>query len=78
MEIRVGRLSDVAGITDIFNFYIQHTNARFEEEEFALENRQQWFTQFSNNSKHQLYVAIGNGALLGFACSQQYRGDVSI
>ncbi|MEZ9890856.1 N-acetyltransferase family protein [Vibrio lentus] len=73
MEIRIGRLSDVAGIRGIFNFYIQHTNARFEEEEFTLENRQQWFTQFSNNSKHQLYVAIENGALLGFACSQQYR-----
>ncbi|MEZ9412341.1 GNAT family N-acetyltransferase [Vibrio lentus] len=73
MEIRVGRLSDVEGITDIFNFYIEHTNARFEEEKFTLENRQQWFTQFSNNSKHQLYVAIENGALLGFACSQQYR-----
>ncbi|MFL7033432.1 GNAT family N-acetyltransferase [Vibrio lentus] len=73
MGIRVGRLSDVEGITDIFNFYIEHTNARFEEEKFTLENRQQWFTQFSNNSKHQLYVAIENGALLGFACSQQYR-----
>ncbi|MBE3766284.1 GNAT family N-acetyltransferase, partial [Vibrio parahaemolyticus] len=31
MEIRVGKLSDVAAITDIFNFYIEHTNARFEE-----------------------------------------------
>ncbi|WP_439146704.1 GNAT family N-acetyltransferase [Vibrio sp.] len=73
MEIRVGRLSDVAGITGIFNFYIKHTNARFEEEEFTLENRQHWFAQFSNNSKYQLYVATENGALLGFACSQQYR-----
>ena len=73
MDIRIGTLSDVEGITDIFNFYIEHTNARFEEEKFSLENRQQWFAQFSSNSKHQLYVAIENGALLGFACSQQYR-----
>ncbi|MFA0016611.1 N-acetyltransferase family protein [Vibrio lentus] len=73
MEIRVGTLPDITGITDIFNFYIKHTNARFEEEEFTLENRQQWFAQFSNNSKHQLYVATENSALLGFACSQQYR-----
>lgn len=73
MEIRVGALPDIAGITDIFNFYIKHTNARFEEEELTLENRQQWFAQFSNNSKHQLYVATENGALLGFSCSQQYR-----
>ncbi|EGQ9999320.1 GNAT family N-acetyltransferase, partial [Vibrio parahaemolyticus] len=28
MEIRTGKHEDVAGITDIFNFYIEHTNAR--------------------------------------------------
>ncbi|WP_440884953.1 N-acetyltransferase family protein [Vibrio campbellii] len=73
MEIRTGKLEDVAGITDIFNFYIEHTNARFEEVPFTLENRQKWFSQFSSNTKYQLYVAIENGELLGFACSQQYR-----
>ncbi|MBE3663279.1 GNAT family N-acetyltransferase, partial [Vibrio navarrensis] len=30
MEILTGEFEDVAGITDIFNFYIEHTNARFE------------------------------------------------
>ncbi|EGR0269393.1 N-acetyltransferase [Vibrio alginolyticus] len=73
MEIRAGKLEDVAAITDIFNFYIKHTNARFEESTFTLENRQKWFSHFSSNSKHQLYVAIENGELLGFACSQPYR-----
>ncbi|WP_282178260.1 GNAT family N-acetyltransferase [Vibrio nereis] len=73
MNIRTGKLSDVAGITDIFNFYIEHTNARFEEYPFSLENRQQWFSQFSRDSKYQLYVATENEVLLGFACSQQYR-----
>ncbi|MEZ8723062.1 N-acetyltransferase family protein [Vibrio pomeroyi] len=73
MDIKIGTLSDVEGITDIFNFYIEHTNARFEEEKFTLENRQQWFSQFSSNSKYQLYVATENDSLLGFACSQQYR-----
>ena len=73
MEIRIAELSDVAAITCIFNFYIEHTNARFEEEKLSLENRQQWFSQFSNQSKHQLYVATEGGVLLGFACSQQYR-----
>mgnify|MGYP001156668550 FL=1 len=73
MEIRVGTLPDIAGITDIFNFYIEHTNARFEEEKLSLENRQQWFSQFSSQSKYQLYVATEGDALLGFACSQQYR-----
>jgi len=40
VEIRTGKLSDVAGITEIFNFYINHTNARFDEHPFTVENRQ--------------------------------------
>ncbi|MGF1873721.1 N-acetyltransferase family protein [Photobacterium frigidiphilum] len=73
MNIRAGKLSDVADITDIFNFYIEHTNARFEESPFSLENRQQWFSQFSSETKYQLFVATENEVLLGFACSQRYR-----
>ena len=73
MEIRTGKIKDVAGITDIFNFYIEHTNSRFEEVPFTLENRQKWCSQFSSTTKYQLYVATENGVLLGFACSQQYR-----
>ncbi|NOH71955.1 N-acetyltransferase family protein [Vibrio pectenicida] len=76
METRAGKLSDVAAITDIFNFHIEHTNARFEECAYTQENRQNWFSQFSCNSKHQLFVATINGELLGFACSQPYR-DIS-
>ncbi|WP_274064361.1 GNAT family N-acetyltransferase [Vibrio parahaemolyticus] len=76
METRVGKPSDVAAITDIFNFYIEHTNARFEEQAFTQENRLNWFSQFSCNSKHQLFVVIESGELLGFACSQPYR-DIS-
>ncbi|NOI81066.1 N-acetyltransferase family protein [Vibrio tubiashii] len=76
MEIRAGKLDDVAAITDIFNYYIEHTNARFEEHVFTQENRRHWFSQFSCNSKHQLFVATDNSELLGFACSQPYR-DIS-
>ncbi|WP_104401580.1 GNAT family N-acetyltransferase [Vibrio penaeicida] len=73
MEIRLGKSSDVACITDIFNFYIEHTNARFEEFLFTLEDRQKWFSQFSSHSKHQIFVAVDEGKVLGFACSQPYR-----
>ncbi len=73
MEIRVGELTDIAAITDIFNYYIENTNARFEECASTQENRENWFSQFSRDSKHQLFVATENGELLGFACSQPYR-----
>ncbi|MYM58857.1 GNAT family N-acetyltransferase [Vibrio sp. OCN044] len=73
MEIRSGKFSDIVAITDIFNFYIENSNARFEEVPFTLENRQDWFKQFSSESRYQLYVATEGGKLLGFACTQPYR-----
>ena len=73
MEIRIGKLADVSSITDIFNYYIEHSNARFEESPLSLDNRLEWFSQFKPDSRHQIYVAIDNGKLIGFACSQPYR-----
>jgi len=73
MDIRLGELSDVPAITDIFNFYIINTNARFEEQIFSYEDRLEWFQQFKPDSKHQIYVAVENTLVLGFACSQLYR-----
>ena len=74
MEIRTGKLADVSSITDIFNYYIEHSNARFEESPLSLDNRLKWFSQFEPDSRHQIYVASDNGKLIGFACSQPYRG----
>lgn len=73
MEIRTGKLADVSSITDIFNYYIEHSNARFEESPLSLDNRLKWFSQFKPDSRHQIYVASDNGKLIGFACSQPYR-----
>lgn len=73
MEIRTGQLADVSSITDIFNYYIEHSNARFEESPLSLDNRLKWFSQFKPDSRHQIYVAIDSGKLIGFACSQPYR-----
>lgn len=75
MKIRTALHSDVRSITDIFNYYIAYTNARFEEAPFTLENRQSWFEQFAENTKYQLLVAEQQGQLLGFACSQPYRSS---
>lgn len=78
MEIRIGKLSDVAGITDIFNFYIEHTHARFEEAPFTLENRQKWFTQFSSDGKYQLYVANRKWRTVGFRVFSAVQSNVSL
>jgi len=60
-------------ITKIFNYYILHTNARFETSPFSLEDRLQWFSQFAAGSRYQLLVAVEDGEVKGFTGSQPYR-----
>ncbi|MBU2713982.1 GNAT family N-acetyltransferase [Zooshikella harenae] len=73
MEIKIGERSHLEVITEIFNHFILTSNARFEEKIFTYENRLEWFSQFNPETKHQIYVAIKDGKVLGFACSQPYR-----
>ncbi|CAG8998766.1 MAG: hypothetical protein CENE_00726 [Candidatus Celerinatantimonas neptuna] len=73
MGIRQGQLSDLRSITDIFNDYIENTHARFETSPFSYQNRAEWFSQFAQNSKYQIFVAHEDHHVLGFACSQPYR-----
>lgn len=77
MEIVFGDKSHVHEITNIFNHYIKTSYARFEEVPMSYEDRLSWFGQFSPKSKYQLYVALENDNVLGFACSQLYRPDIS-
>ncbi|MBD8513673.1 N-acetyltransferase [Photobacterium sp. CAU 1568] len=73
MNILPGTITHIPAITAIFNHYIEHTNARFETEPMTLGNRNEWFTQFRPDSPHQLFVALENHQVMGFACSQPYR-----
>ncbi|MGQ7242156.1 GNAT family N-acetyltransferase [Salinicola sp. V024] len=63
----------LSAITDIFNHYILHTNARFETSPLTLVDRREWFSLFARNSRYQLLVAVEGGQVEGFAGSQPYR-----
>ena len=75
MEIRFGRKEDAQEVTEIFNYYILNTNARFETEVFSVENRIEWVKQFNESTTHKFFVAIEDEQVIGFACSQPYRGS---
>ena len=73
MLIRPAHKTDIETITEIFNFYIANTNARFEESPLTIENRLEWFNGFETNPKYAIFAAELEESLVGFACSQQYR-----
>ena len=70
--IRRGRESDMPALRDIINHYITNSVVTFEMVEMSLENRQTWFTQFTNDGRHQLMVAESNGEILGYAASLRF------
>ena len=74
-DITVRRADDVdlAQITNIYNYYIINTPVTFDLEAVRPEERVSWFEQFSENERHQLFVAEGEGRVLGYADSHAFR-----
>ena len=73
IEIRRGRLDDAEGIAALYNHYILETTITFDIKPHTVEMRREWLEQFSAGGRHQIFVAIQEGKLVGFVCSQQFR-----
>jgi len=71
--IRDARADDLSALTAIYNHYIVHTPITFDLAPMTVEDRQGWFGQFSSTGRHRLFVAIGDGAVIGYAGSHQFR-----
>lgn len=78
MDVRHAIETDFSQINEILNHYILNSNARyFEPEPVLLRNRVAWLRSFSQETPHQLFVAVHNNRVLGFCCSQKYRPEVA-
>ena len=71
--IRRGRESDMSAVRDILNHYILHSVVTFEMVELSLENRKTWFTQFSETGRYQLFVAVEEDQVVGYAASLRFH-----
>ncbi|MEM7207848.1 MAG: N-acetyltransferase family protein [Pseudomonadota bacterium] len=71
--IRAARQSDLSALTDIYNYYVQHTIITFDVDVFEPQERQGWFDQFSESGPHRLFVAEREGAVVGYAGSTKFR-----
>ena len=73
LSIRRANKSDLPPLRDILNHYISETAVTFEMEEVSLENRVQWFEQFTETGPHQLLAAEVDGVVAGFAASIRFH-----
>jgi len=73
VSIRRGRAGDVVPLNDLYNHYIRETAITFDLEPMPLARREDWFAQFGESGRHQLFVAERGGRLVGYACSRPFR-----
>jgi phosphinothricin acetyltransferase len=72
-EIRHATDSDVPSLLDIYNHYILHTPVTFEVVPRTLEQRRNWFSQFSRSGRHQCFVACEGGSVVGWVSSARFK-----
>ncbi|MGE0706518.1 MAG: N-acetyltransferase family protein [Planctomycetota bacterium] len=72
MAIRPARREDVPALTGIYNHYVVHGHATFDDRPATFDEREAWFAQFAASGPHRILVAE-DGAVLGWASSQPYR-----
>ncbi|MFJ6665472.1 GNAT family N-acetyltransferase [Streptomyces sp. NPDC091383] len=64
---------DLPGIVAIQNHTAATSHARFATRLLGMEERRDWFAQFSESGPYRMLVARRGGQVLGYACSQIYR-----
>ena len=72
-DIRPGRDTDLPQLLEIYNHYVRHGYATFDETEATLGERQQWLATYSDTGPHRLLVAAEGDRVLGYATSSPFR-----
>ncbi|MBO0685280.1 MAG: N-acetyltransferase [Candidatus Dormibacteraeota bacterium] len=57
----------------IYNHYVEHSHATFDEAPVTVDDRREWFQTFAETGPHQLLVADNGEGVLGCATSGSYR-----
>jgi phosphinothricin acetyltransferase len=71
--IDTARSADLKRLTEIYNYYIIHSHATFDTEEFSIKKRETWFQNFSEEGAYRLFVARQEENVLAYASSTAFR-----
>jgi phosphinothricin acetyltransferase len=75
IDLRPGRSSDLAALTEIYNHYVTHTTITFDLRPFSPEERQPWLDDHTAGGRHRLIVAEEAVArtIVGYATTSRWR-----
>lgn len=65
--------ADLKRLTEIYNYYILHSHATFDIDQYSIQKRQSWFQNFATQGPYRLFVARQADKVLGYASSTQLR-----
>ena len=71
--IRRAARTDVPALLDIYNHYVANTAISFDVIPRTLEQRLAWFEEFKPSGRFQCFVAVADGAAIGWASSGKYK-----
>lgn len=73
VTIRPAVEADLEAIHEIYNGYIRDTPITFDIDPIPMERRREWFTHYQTHGRHRLWVAVRDGACIGYATSSPFR-----
>ena len=71
-SIRPAVQGDLVAIGEIYDHYVRTSHATFDIEVVGIDHRREWLEGHSGG-RHRVFVAEGDGRVIGFARSGQYR-----
>jgi phosphinothricin acetyltransferase len=69
--IRPAEFADAAAISQIYNHYVLHSTATFEEQAESLDDRQNWLA--NRAEEHPVFVAECEGQIVGWASLSPFK-----
>jgi phosphinothricin acetyltransferase len=73
VRLRQAVSADLPRVTAIYNFYVRHGHATFDDVEVRPEDRRTCFETFDADEPYLLLVAEIDGTVAGYAASSRYR-----
>jgi phosphinothricin acetyltransferase len=73
LTIRPAQPGDLGRLTQIYNHYVLCSPATFDLEAKTVDQRREWFAQFSETGRHRLLVAEEGSRILGYAGTMRWR-----
>lgn len=71
--IRPALRDDLPALVDIYNHYVRETPVTFDTEPFTVDERDAWFSSFSDDGPYRLLVAANGDVVLGYASSSCFK-----